>query len=88
MAADAKSEPLAEASAVSSTVSAAPSARAAPSPRAAPSQEGHWVEERPESGLAQGKYAWPDWGVAVFGALFVALGVVHLATRYHRSRKR
>jgi len=85
MAADAKSEPLAEASAVGSKVSAAPSASA---PRTAPSQEGHWVEERPESGLARGKYAWPDWGVAVFGALFVALGVVHLATRYHRSRKR
>ena len=82
MAADAKSEPLAEASAVGSNVSAAPSASAAPL------QEGHWVEERPESGLARGKYAWPDWGVGAFGGLIVALGVVHLATRYHRSRKR
>jgi len=82
MAAEAKSEPLAEASAVGSAVSAAPSASAAPR------IEGHWVEERPESGLARGKYAWPDWGVAIFGALVVAMGVLHLATRYHRSRKR
>lgn len=80
MAADEKSEPVAEASAAGSSASAAPSASA----RA----EGYWVEERPEPGLARGKYAWPDWGIAVFGGLVVALGVVHLATRYHRSRKR
>lgn len=79
MAADEKSEPVADAFR-GSNATAAPSASA--------SHEGHWVEERPEPGLARGKYAWPDWGVAVFGGLVVALGVVHLATRYHRSRKR
>lgn len=80
MAADDKSEPVAEASAVGSSASSAPSASA--------SKEGYWVEERPEPGLARGKYAWPDWGIAVFGGLFVTVGVVHLVTRYHRSRKR
>ena len=82
MAADAKSEPVADASAVGSKASPPPSASAAPS------QEGHWVEERPEAGLARGKYAWPDWGVAAVGGLVVTLGIVHLATRYHRLRKR
>jgi len=80
MAADEKSEPVAEVSAVGSGAAAAPSASA--------NQEGHWVEDRPDPGLARGNYAWPDWGVAVFGGVVVALGVVHLATRYHRSRKR
>ena len=81
MAADAKSEPVADPSAVGSKASASPSASAG-------AHEGHWVEERPEAGLARGKYAWPDWGVAVVGGLVVTLGVVHLVTRYHRSRKR
>lgn len=80
MAADEKSEPVAEPASVGSNASAAPG----PSSH----HEGHWVEERPEAGLARGQYAWPDWGVAVFGGLVVALGVVHLAMRYHRSRKR
>ena len=80
MAADNKSEPVAEALASGS--------KATPAPSASSAHEGHWVEDRPEAGLARGKYAWPDWGVAVFGGLVVALGVVHLATRYHRSRKR
>ncbi|HEY6723745.1 MAG TPA: hypothetical protein VI197_06920 [Polyangiaceae bacterium] len=80
MPADEKSEPVAEASAVGSGAPATPSASAP--------QAGYWVEERPDPGLARGKYAWPDWGIAVFGGLIVALGVVHLATRYHRSRKR
>jgi len=80
MAADDKSEPGAEASVVGSSAPAAPSASVR--------QDGYWVEERPEPGLARGKYAWPDWGIAVFGGLVVAAGVAHLATRYHRSRKR
>jgi hypothetical protein len=82
MAADAKSEPVADASAVGSKASPPPSASASPK------HEGHWVEERPEAGLARGKYAFPDWGVALVGGLVVTLGVAYLATRYHRFRKR
>ena len=82
MAANEKSEPVAEASRVGSTPVAAPSTSAAVP------QEGHWVEERPEPGLARGTYAWPEWGVAVFGGVIALVGVVHLVTRYHRSRKR
>ena len=46
------------------------------------------VVERPPPGLAQGKYAFPAWGIAMLGGVVVALGVAYLVWRWFVSRRR
>jgi hypothetical protein len=44
------------------------------------------IVERPEAGLAQGQYAWPDWGIALLGTAGVVLGLIALLVRSARTR--
>ena len=50
-------------------------------PPAAPAGSSRMIVERPPTGLAQGTYAWPAWGIAVAGLVVVALAVVYLVMR-------
>ena len=45
------------------------------------------VEERPPPGPARGKFAWPAWGIGIFGGVVVALGLVWIVWRFRRLRK-
>lgn len=44
--------------------------------------------ERPQHGLAQGQYAWPEWAVLGLGALGVVFGLAYLVLRLRRLRAR
>jgi hypothetical protein len=50
--------------------------------------QGEWVVERPEPGLARGKYPWPDWGIAILGVTLVVVGLIYLLVAIRRSLKR
>jgi hypothetical protein len=52
------------------------------------STEGRIVVERPAPGLAQGKYAWPAWGIATLGALVVVLVLVTIVRNVTRKGRR
>lgn len=58
-----------------------PAGSAAPAPRV--------IVERPPPGLARGKYAWPAWGIGLFGGSVVVAGLLWLAWRmWRRSGRR
>ncbi len=54
----------------------------------APAATGYWVEERPDSGLASGQYAWPAWAVASAGVVTVLAGAAYLLMRWRQLRSK
>jgi hypothetical protein len=56
-----------------------------PTQSASAAPAGHWVAERPESGLARGSYAWPAWAIGLAGAAVVLLVLLLLGRRWRRG---
>lgn len=48
------------------------------------STAGHWLEQRPDSAIAQGQYAWPAWAIVAVGVLTVVAGSAYLLVRWRR----
>ncbi len=46
------------------------------------------IVERPPPGLARGKYAWPAWGIGLFGGAVVLAGLIWLVWRLSRRSRR
>lgn len=49
---------------------------------------GDVIVERPSSGLARGKYAWPPWAIALLGAGVVLTTLVYFLLKLRSGRRR
>ena len=54
----------------------------------AKSAQGQWLVERPEPGLARGRYSLPDWSVLLIGGVCVAIGLAYVFVKLRQALRK